>query len=114
MNDEDIHIKVRINEAIQKERNFWMLPPKVKCRRYQVQCCHECDDMKCGDNQNPLVLKIREMEKKAGGHEKTLEYLSWALKIIDTYYKETGKIEMAEAVVWKAAKAHCKEQIEGE
>ena len=38
----------------------------------------------------------------------TLEYLEWALAIIDDYYDRTGEIGFAEVIVWKAAKAHCR------
>lgn len=40
-------------------------------------------------------------------HKKTLEYLNWAIGLIDSYFKETGKIEIADATVWKQAKRHC-------
>lgn len=45
--------------------------------------------------------------------DKTLEYLVWALSIIDDYYKRTGEIGFAEAIVWKAAKAHCRAEQKG-
>jgi hypothetical protein len=32
------------------------------CRRHAFQCCHMCERESCGDNENPLVLKIRALE----------------------------------------------------
>ena len=40
--------------------------------------------------------------------DKTLEYLDWALSIIDSYYQETGKIHFADVIIWKAAKSYCR------
>lgn len=37
---------------------------------------------------------------------KTVEFLEWALAMIDANFKETGQIEFAEVIVYKAAKAH--------
>jgi hypothetical protein len=32
------------------------------CRRDQVQICHMCDRVECGDNTNPIVKRIKELE----------------------------------------------------
>ena len=44
-------------------------------------------------------------------YRKTLEFLDWALAMIDENFKETGKMEFAEVIVYKAAKAHLKESL---
>ena len=36
--------------------------------------------------------------------DKTLEYLVWALSIIDDYYKRTGEIGFAEPFIGRCAK----------
>jgi len=36
--------------------------------------------------------------------KKLIEYLNWALEMIDNNFKETGKIDIAEVIVYKAAK----------
>jgi hypothetical protein len=41
-------------------------------------------------------------------NKKLQEYLGWALSIIDSYFQETGKIGMAEAIIYKAAKSYIK------
>ena len=41
--------------------------------------------------------------------DKTLEYLEWALSVIDDYYNKTGEIGFGEVIVWKAAKEHCRQ-----
>ena len=38
--------------------------------------------------------------------KRTIEYLEWALAMIDANYKETGNIGFAELIVYKSAKAH--------
>lgn len=40
--------------------------------------------------------------------DKSIEYLDWALSIIDDYFQRYGDIGFAEAIIWKAAKAHCR------
>jgi len=45
------------------------------------------------------------MRSRGQAMDKTLEYLVWALSIIDDYYKRTGEIGFAEKIgeIWKAA-----------
>lgn len=43
---------------------FLMTPFSVTCKRTGVQCCHICEREDCGDNDNPLVTKIKKLEKE--------------------------------------------------
>jgi hypothetical protein len=62
-------------------------------------------------------LEIREkaeaMEPSGNGLNKTekklAEYLEWALSMIDENFKDTGKIGVAEVVVYKAAQRFLKD-----
>jgi len=58
-------------------------------------------------------LEIREKEdltKELNMRElKLIEHLEWALSMIDENFKDTGKIGVAEVVVYKAAKSFVKE-----
>lgn len=38
---------------------------KGYCQTYGLQCCHMCEDIKCGDNTNPLVKYIKKLEDSA-------------------------------------------------
>jgi hypothetical protein len=39
-------------------------PIQCTCKTKFMQICHLCDSMICGDNTNPLVARIKELEKK--------------------------------------------------
>jgi hypothetical protein len=39
-----------------------MLPSEV-CQMYQVQACHICDNLGCGDNTNPVKAKLDEAQE---------------------------------------------------
>ena len=39
------------------------MKPSEVCAVYSVQNCHVCDRIECGDNENPLVKKIKESEE---------------------------------------------------
>lgn len=44
-----------------------MMTQSEKCKRYNLQMCHDCSRVECGDNRNPIVeelIKLREMSKK--------------------------------------------------
>lgn len=34
-------------------------PVSVICRRTGMQWCHICEDARCGDNQNPTIVKLK-------------------------------------------------------
>lgn len=53
--------------------------------------------------QKPTTLDDVEGKTDMG---KMVEFLEWALSMVDENYKETGKIGFAEVIVYKAAKAH--------
>ena len=54
---ESIHeINRRLKNAEEFSKVAWMTP-KEKCRKYQIQCCRECEDIGCCDNTNPLNPK---------------------------------------------------------
>lgn len=53
-----------------------------------------------------VVAKLKEENKKLR------EYLSWALSMIDENFKETGKICIAEVIVYKIAKSYLKKDGE--
>ena len=49
---------------MERDRLFEFLDLGVSgyCRRYGFQCCSFCEREGCGDNTNPLVIKIRKLE----------------------------------------------------
>ena len=54
-------------------------------------------------------MEISELQEE---NKKLREYLSWALSMIDENFKETGKIGIAEVIVYKAAKSYLKKDGE--
>jgi hypothetical protein len=53
--------------------------------------------------QSRQILELTEQRDKA------VEYLNWALSLIDEDFQAGGNIGFAEVIVWKAAKGFCKE-----
>jgi hypothetical protein len=43
------------------------------CKRTGCQMCHICDDMSCGDNDNPLAQRIKVLEKALKEYQTTKE-----------------------------------------
>jgi len=41
-----------------------MTPISLTCSRTGMQICHLCEREDCGDNDNSLVTKIKELEKE--------------------------------------------------
>jgi hypothetical protein len=58
------------------------LAPSQVCRQYQIQNCHFCDDMKCGDNLSNGAQLLREAEKARDVAEQKLVCLREALKVV--------------------------------
>ena len=50
----------------QREEFFRILsdPISTTCRRTHMQICHLCEREDCCDNTNPLVVKIKKLEKE--------------------------------------------------
>ena len=48
---------------IDQQRAFFNLTVRDKCKFYSIQDCGNCSREECGDNTNPLILRIRELEK---------------------------------------------------
>lgn len=53
-----------------RERNIIYISPTELCHKFQVQNCHFCDNIDCGDNTNPIVEKLRNATQSAAYWQK--------------------------------------------
>jgi hypothetical protein len=69
-------------------------PISVTCKKTRMQICHLCEKTECCDNQNPLVDRIKNLEKEVDYGTKTLRELA---EKIDSMSKEELKTIIEEA-----------------
>lgn len=64
---------------------FSLMSANEKCKRYHIQNCHECNRMECCDNINPLVKRIKELEKAVTIKDPNWKNVTKAKKVIEKY-----------------------------
>jgi len=61
-------------------QEFLSLGVKGYCQKHHLQCCDMCDDIKCCDNTNPLVKRIKFLESVMTDAIKTNEVVTEIIK----------------------------------